>query len=612
MRDTKFGPEADAGRLSAGTMSPEMEGRVSVSSRRRGVALTTLLRILLWTILAALCLAVISTSGLANGYYQIYYGRFGWNLPEVAFLLHYLFFGTAATFCLAAALSLGIGVSLDPLFDRLGVLSRRATVVAVTASAGATFVAITLVRFGLLRNTAITDDENAYVFMARVFASGRLYLPSMPPEIRPFFDNQFIINDGKWYGIYFPGHPLTLALGALVGAEQWIPSLAAVLTVALGFLVGRRIVGARAATLSVLLFPVTVYFVFPSATLLAHSTAALALLLFVYAAIRIEGSPEVMRWWIVAAIGLAWAVLTRPLGPIVFAMPWLFWLSLRLKRSSSPRALVGGALFCLIGLVSIILFCAYNHALTGDPFQTGYQRLREFRDYSLLAGKLPAPWPLPTIYELGHTILRLNFWEFGWPLSLLFVPFFRRTSRGVLLLLSTSVVPLAYALLGMTNVYAVGPTHYAEIAVPLAILSASGFEQLVERARAWSSGEGCSRFVMAVPAAATICMFLVFLPVHATSLRQMSQLARAPYDLFEEEGLARAVVFVHSLPALNVAPGSWAYYPRNPRPDLSDPVLFVRYLGPEQDKQLMRFFPDRKFYVMGMRDGRLTMAPVEP
>ena len=67
--------------------------------------------------------------------------------------------------------------------------------------------------------------------------------------------------------------------------------------------------------------------------------------------------------------------------------------------------------FAAIGLASLALFCGYNYALTGDPFQTGYQRSVQFNGDALLAGRLPAPWPLPTIYEIGHTILRLNFWS---------------------------------------------------------------------------------------------------------------------------------------------------------------------------------------------------------
>lgn len=592
-------------------MAIELENRVQVSALA-GTRGRTLLRIGSATLVAALSLAVIHVSALANGYYQIYYGRFGWALPEVAFLLHYLLFGGIAVGCLAWAGSLSVGEWLARVFDRLGVLSRRATITTVGVSAGATFVAATLVRYGLLRDTAITDDENAYVFMARVFASGRLYVPSMPSEIRAFFDNQFIINDGKWYGIYFPGHPLVLAMGALVGVERWIPSLVVVLTAVMGFLVARRIFGARAAALAALFFPVTLYMVLPSATLLAHSTAALALLVFVYGAVRIGDSPGSMRWWIVAAVGLAWAGMTRPLGPAAFAVPWLVWLVVCIRRSGLTRAWAGGLLFTAIGFTTVVLFGGYNYALTGDPFQTGYQRSVALNEHVLLAGQLDAPWPLPTIFEIGHTILRVNFWEFGWPVSLLFVPFFRRSGPGVLLLLSSGAVPLAYALIGMTNVYALGPTHYAEIAVFVALLSASGLEALVEWARSWSGGERWSRFVMAVPLASVLCMLLVFLPIHAASLRDMSEITRAPYELVESQGLERAVVFVHSLPALMVPPGAWVYFHRSPRPDLLDPVLFVRHLGRERDAQLMQFFPGRRAYMMGMRDGKLTVSPVSP
>jgi hypothetical protein len=599
----------------SGSADGMAEGAVVMSPVTKGeTAWTSVLlrRTFVWTLLGAACLAIIHVSALGNGYYQIYYGRFGWGLPEVAFLLHYLFFGAVAMWCLADALSLGIGRGLATGFDRLGTLSRTARVVLVGASAAVTFGGITLVRYVLLRNTAITDDENTYVFMARVFATGKLYLASLPAEIRPFFDNQFIINDGKWYGMYLPGHPLVLALGALVGAERWVPSLVAILSVLMGYFVSRRIFGARVAAISALLFPFTVYLVLPSASLLAHSTAALTLLVFVYATLRIEEGPEDVRWWVVAGVALAGAGITRPLAPAAFAIPWLFGLIWRLRTTRTSRAWAGGALFCAIGLAGMMLLGGYNYVLTGNPFETPYQRFSEANGHALLAGKLPAPWPLPAIYEMGHTILRLNFWEFGWPLSLLFVPFFQRTRMAGRLFLSVCAVPGAYALIGMTNVYTLGPTHYSEVAILVCVLSASGIEQLVVRARSWPAGERWARFVMAVPLVGAACMLLVFLPIQTASLLQMSELTRAPYELVEEHGLDRAIVLVQSLPAMNTSPGAWVYFHRNPEPDLRDRVLFVRYLGPTSQQRLAAFFPDRRFYVMGMQDGRLVVTALQP
>src|SRR5438105_2304650 len=105
-----------------------------------------------------------------------------------------------------------------------------------------------------------------------------LYAPSPVEGIRAFFDNQFIINNGKWYGMYFPGHSALLAIGSWVGAQRWVPTASAVLTAWLSFASARLIFGKRVAILTLVLLVLSPYFVMSSATLLAHSTAALFLL----------------------------------------------------------------------------------------------------------------------------------------------------------------------------------------------------------------------------------------------------------------------------------------------------------------------------------------------
>jgi hypothetical protein len=80
----------------------------------------------------------------------------------------------------------------------------------------------------------------------------------------------------------------------------------------------------------------------------------------------------------------------------------------------------------------------------------------------------------------------------------------------------------------------------------------------------------------------------------------------------ETARLDHAVVFVRSLGALEFPPGSWAYYPRNPSPDLTDPVLYVRDLGEPRNRDLIRLMPDRKPFWLGVKDGQLVLAPVAP
>ena len=569
--------------------------------------MTTRTRVLILLFSAMGCFAVIATSGLAYNHYAIHYGTHGWGPPEVAFLLHYLLFGAVAVLLLGAAFDLGVGHRLAAGFDRLTTLSARSAWCITALASALVFGLVTVSRYGLLGDTAITDDENVYSFMARTFASGRLYLPSMPEPVRPFFDNHFIINDGKWYGMYFPGHPALLALGERIHLMHWVPTVSATLTVPLTFAVGRRVFGPRAALLAVPLLALSPFFILSSATLLAHSTAGLLLMAFLYATLRVLERPERPVWWLVAAVALGWTGLTRPLSAAAFALPWLVLLALSLRRSAG-RAWAGPALFCLAGVASVGLLGAYHVALSGDPFTSGYHTFGRKVGLSFTQGALVASPPYPSLFELGYTLARLNFWLFGWPLSLAFLPFLRRTREGIALLLAPVSVVLVFAITTVPSINVVGPVHYAELIAPLVLVSASGIEELVRWVRTRLNGSGGN--VLALPIAATLCALVLYVPLYVGSLSAMRDIARAPYDMVEAARLDRAVVFVGSRGALDFPPGSWAYFPRNPSPALDDRVLYVRDRGEERNRTLIGFLPDRAPYWMGVRDGQLVLVPL--
>jgi hypothetical protein len=179
----------------------------------------------------------------------------------------------------------------------------------------------------------------------------------------------------------------------------------------------------------------------------------------------------------------------------------------------------------------------------------------------------------------------------------------------VLILLASSAVVVAYAASTLPTINATGPAHYSELAPFLVMLAASGLDRLVELARGWSGM--AERYTLGAAAASVACALLVYVPVYGSSLRSMSTLARAPYDLVERHGLRHAVVFVHSLPGLTWRPGTWVYYHRNNSPDLDDPVLFVRDFGPK-NAELMRALPDRAAFAMGVRENQLLLVPVKP
>jgi hypothetical protein len=144
--------------------------------------------------------------------------------------------------------------------------------------------------------------------------------------------------------------------------------------------------------------------------------------------------------------------------------------------------------------------------------------------------------------------------------------------------------------------------------VPLLVLTAGGLERLALRAER-VLGRPVFLRVLSAPAALTVVAVVFFWPVYVPSLRQMANVARAPYDLVEQAGLDNAVVFVESLPALEAMPGAWVYRHRNSSPDFSDRVLFVNDLG-SLDARLRAWLPGRKAYRMKMEGGRLGLSPL--
>ncbi len=567
------------------------------------------IRVLILLLSAMVCFAIIMTGGFKYDHYAIHYGVHGWGPPEMAFLLEYLLFGAVGVILLGAALDLAAGRRLTAGFDRLASLSSRATWAAAAVVSVLVFALVTTARYRLLGDTAITDDENVYAFMARTFATGRLYLPSLPEPVRPFFDGHFLVNDGKWYGIYFPGHPALLALAERAHLMRWVPATSAALTVPLAFAVGRRVFGQRAALLALPLLILSPFFILSSATLLAHSTAGLLLMAFVYAVLRVLERPDRSEWWLVAGLALGWVGLTRPLSAAAFSLPWLVLLATRLRRDAGRGAWTGAVVFCLTVVGAVGLLALYQLILSGDPFTTGYQTFSRFTQLSFTVGALVAPAPFPSIFELGYTVARLNFWLFGWPVSLAFLPFFRRTREGVALLVGSAAVVLLFAVTTVPSINVVGPVHYAELIAPLVLVSASGIEELTQ----WVRGRlhvSAGR-VLGLPLAATICSLVLYLPLYVGSLSAMAQVARAPYDLVDRARLDHAVVFVRSLGALDFPPWSWAYLPRNPSPGLTDRVLYVRDRGEALNRELILFMPDRAPFWMGVHDGQLVLVPLK-
>jgi Dolichyl-phosphate-mannose-protein mannosyltransferase len=553
---------------------------------------------------AALCFSAFRVGAAWSDGYLMRYGSFAPSRGELAFKLHLLLFILPALLLMAVALADLLPESLGRGFDRAG--QGRTRRVYPLALALLVLVLVLGIRVWVLRATPITDDENVYHFQARLLASGQLYRESLPEPVRPFFDNQFIVNNGRWYGLYFIGHSLLLAAASRLGATELVGPVQAAVALLLAIGIARRIFGERTAWLSGALLAFSPFFLFVSATHLSQPTSNLCLMCVIYAALRVEASPRAVGWWALGATALAFGVLTRPQSAVLLSLPFLARLGWLFARGRLRSGWVAPTVALAILTLGAAIVLGANSILTGSAFKSGYHAyLEQGHQWLFPFG------PVYTVREISTNLGQMNFWLLGWPVSLAFVPFFKRDGSAWALAAVPAVAFLWYGVMAVPSVAAVGPVYYTETIAPLIILSASGFEQLVLFVRNRIGDAWLTRALIAVPVAGFVACFLAFGPVEVASLRRMADTARAPYDLVEAQGLDRALVFVHSLPALHTVPGAWVYYHRNPKPDLSDPVLFVRWLGPKNNEQLMRHFPDRAPYAMGMRDGKLTLVPIQ-
>lgn len=217
-------------------------------------------------------------------------------------------------------------------------------------------------------------DEFSYLFQAKTYLSGRLWVPSHPthPEL---FDQMHVLNDhGKMASRYFPGPGLWLAPFVAWGEPyvgQWVCSLLITWFV---YACGWELQGARAGLIAGLLTAFSPGMALFGNLLLAHQPTLLGLSFFLWMIVRLQrtGSGQDA---LAAGIGLTWAMLCRPMTAAGFGLPFGLWTAAwLLRRSVSARSKFAVVLGFAAPLgVGFALQMGSNVSITGSPWRTPYQ-----------------------------------------------------------------------------------------------------------------------------------------------------------------------------------------------------------------------------------------------
>lgn len=268
-------------------------------------------------------------------------------------------------------------------------------------------VALALVWFfGVRGTTPRLGDEIAYLFQARLFGGGKLWMAA-PPD-GEFFTVRLVTRGKQWFSQYPPGHSLLLAPLLMAGVPWLLGPLAGAAGAHATWRLGTRLYGSRTGRFAGCLALLSPFFLFQSASYFSHSTclAACALAaLGVVAAVQ-NGARRGVVCAALAGLALAMAALIRPLTA-VGVLPGIVALGFVAARGARPRGGeatsggppagaphgiapaasrdTGGApgpFAGVVGMLAVVALAAavvasvlpfYNKATTGRPWVWGYE-----------------------------------------------------------------------------------------------------------------------------------------------------------------------------------------------------------------------------------------------
>ena len=314
--------------------------------------------------------------------------------------------------------------------------------------------------------------------------------------------------------------------------------------------------------------------------------------------------------------GVMWGygILVRPFPGTLFvpvvALGFLFF-SAKLTTRQKLKPLIVGAIPVIVVLLSLL---AVNAAQTGDPYASGYHAAHQ---KTATVGKtglgLFKHDPGIIGNSVGGALLRQNFWLFGWPISLIFIPF-AKPRRHAFVFFGLIAAVYAYRfILPKTVVSTLGPVYVTEIVPLLSLATARGIVSATE----WITlkhGPERRHLPAAIAVASVVVAFTCFLPIELRDVSRGARIRTAVLTSMEKTIPDEAVVFTRFLidPKLE---STWAPHPPNPSPDLGDRIIFVRsQSGKEGHEKNVEFwkrrFPNRSAWRLRFTDKGPLLSPL--
>jgi Dolichyl-phosphate-mannose-protein mannosyltransferase len=446
------------------------------------------------------------------------------------------------------------------------------------------------------------EDEAAYYFQARIFASGHLFAPA-PPSPEFFPSSWMMLRGGRWFSVFPPGWPLLLAIGMKGGVPALVNPVLTGLCVLVMYELIREMYDTERARWGVVLCVVSPFFLFMGGSFMSHT----ALLLFTALSTlcQVKGTrTNGLGWFLAAGLSTGCALVIRPLDAVAIwggQTLYALWVG-RLRH-------LKGLALSLAGLMlGAALYSAYNRVLVGEWFRAPLLMMNDaFR--MGFGSDIGVNWE--TFDTPGHNpwraLINLNFNMavmsqdlFGWPLSSLFFVivfwvFGRMSAAHRLSAAITASVAVAYGLFWYHGV-CFGARFYFCLLPHLVVFSIDGIRRLPHVLAGYVTRVREPLLASIVGASVLLSSafgWLVYVPKVSLLGPYHNQrgINSGLYDFVKREGITSGIVFVQASRGYLFSTGFIA----NELPLGSGLLLFALDRGAANSRLIDRF-PGRAVY----------------
>jgi hypothetical protein len=473
------------------------------------------------------------------------------------------------------------------------------------AAAWVTIVSALLAWFVYERHPHVAD-EVVYLYNARYFAAGEVFMP--PPPLPAAFEVDLMdYKPDKWFSAVPVGWPAILSVGERLRAGWLVNPVLGGLNILLIYLLLRHLYSARVSRISVLLLCASPWYVFLAMSYMNH------IALLTCALVAFWGASQTIRsdvpWWAsIAGLGVGAASLIRPLDGAIIAVLTVAWLLC--VKGWRPKLWALAALG--IGTIAAgALAMPYNKILTGDATESPLSAYVD-RVYGPKAGAYgfgperglgwpTDPYPGHTPFEAvilaelnGHS---LNTELFGWStgslcLIAIFIFFGRWRKPDGLMLAVIAGVLLAYAPYWGNGGPDFGARYWFLILVPCLALSARGLELL--EAGLKSPARTDARATLAVAALCALALVNYFPWRSVDKYHNYLRMRADVRELAAEHHFGKSLVLIRG----DRFPDYMSAAIYNPLDLRADAPIYVWDRNEEVRSKVLSLYPDRPVWVL--------------